>query len=89
MESDWEKLKLKLGPTVTVIVSSLKQLPERFGNNLYVVEIDGDTIGLAQLLHEKLLPILIGSPFTTDQFNPPDPFNCTESPKQISTSGPA
>ena len=90
-ESDWDKLKLKLGPTVIITVSSLKQPPDRFVDNLYVEETAGDTIGLAQLLQEKLLPTLIGSPFIIDQLktDPPDPFNSTESPKQISTSGPA
>ena len=89
--SDWDKLKLKLGPTVTTTVSSFKQPPVRFVDNLYVEVKDGDIIGLAQLLQEKLLPTLIGSPFIIDQLktDPPDPFNCTESPKQISTSGPA
>ena len=75
-ESDWDKLKLKLGPTVIITVSSLKQATiDRFVDNLYVEETAGDTIGLAQLLQEKLLPTLIGSPFIIDQLktDPPDP----------------
>ena len=87
----WVREYTKSGTTVTTTVSILVQPPARLLVTSYVVVYAGLATGFGQLLHEKLLPMLIGSPVMTFQtkLEPPDACSCVPTPWHMVTFWPA
>ena len=78
----------KVGGRFTVIVSMLPHCPLRSLVTMYWVVNGGSAIGSGQVVQLNC-PVVPGGMADQVKDVPPEAFNCTESPKQTETSGPA